>query len=80
MIKYLARRQCPKCRHSFIVMLLAHGSQMRTINGFCGNCDHFIKWQLIQGKASKPNRSVRRQTTIPIIFESGKKVEVLVYD
>jgi hypothetical protein len=80
MIKYLARRPCAKCQHSFIVMLVTHGPRLRTINGFCGNCDHSIKWQLVRGKASRPNFNVRKQTIVPIIFESDKKVEVPTHD
>jgi hypothetical protein len=81
MIKYLARRQCPKCRHSFIIMLLTLSSQMRTINGFCGHCDHSIKWRLIQRKVfAKPNYNARKQIIARLILENENKVEVPAYD
>src|SRR5947208_2919602 len=48
MIKYLAKRRCPKCSYSFIVMLLEHCRRMHTVNGFCGHCDHSIMWHLIR--------------------------------
>jgi hypothetical protein len=35
---------------------------------------------LIRGKASRPNFNVRKQTIVPIIFESDKKVEVPTHD
>jgi len=62
MIKYLAKRRCPKCSYSFIVMLLEHGRRMQTVNGFCGHCDHSIMWQLIRGEASMDSRSSVRIT------------------
>jgi len=62
MIKYLAKRRCPKCSYSFVVMLLEHGRRMQTVNGFCGHCDHSIMWQLIRGEASMDSRSSVRIT------------------
>src|SRR5436309_15779019 len=62
MIKYLAKRRCPKCSYSFIVMLLEHGRRMHTVNGFCGHCDHSSIWQLLRGKASMDSRSTVRIT------------------
>jgi hypothetical protein len=62
-------------------MLLTLSSQMRTINGFCGHCDHSIKWRLIQRKySSKPNRNARKQIIARLILQSEKKVEVPAYD
>src|SRR5438309_11619082 len=57
MIKYLAKRRCPKCSYSFVVMLLEYGRRMQTFDGFCGHCDHSIMWQLIRGEASMDSRS-----------------------
>jgi hypothetical protein len=54
---------------------------MRTINGFCGHCDHSIKWRLIQKKVSaKPNCIARKQIIARLILPSENKVEVPIYD
>jgi hypothetical protein len=51
MIKYLVTRRCPKCFCDFVIVLLDRSSSVRSINGFCGNCDHRINWRLIRKKA-----------------------------
>jgi hypothetical protein len=62
-------------------MLLTLSSQMRTINGFCGHCDHSIKWRLFERKFSaKPNCNPRKQIIARLILESENKIEVPAYD
>ena len=83
MIKYLANRRCPKCRCSFIVMLLTYNSKIRMVNGFCGKCDHSFKWQLILGNVSMyPKRRMQNQTVSPIVVASDQatKLEVKAHD
>jgi hypothetical protein len=57
MIKYLANRKCPRCHRTFIVVLLDRSLWVKSVNGFCGVCDHSISWQLIRGNAAIESRS-----------------------
>lgn len=73
MIKYLNNRKCPKCRSSVIVMLLRLSSQISTLNGICGSCDHSIKWFIIRGNATADqNINIRNETTAAPNFENGQ--------
>jgi len=73
MIKYLKNRECPKCRSSVIVMLVRFSSQMSTINGICGSCDHSIKWLIIRGTATTAKQvNLHNKIIEPPHFENGQ--------
>jgi len=73
MIKYLNNRECPKCRSSVIVMLLRFSSQISTVNGICGSCDHSMKWLIIRGNATAAKKvNLRNETIAPPNFENGQ--------
>jgi hypothetical protein len=72
MIKYLNNRECPKCRSSVTVMLVRFSSQVSTINGICGSCDHSLKWLIIRGNATTAKQAnLRNKTIAPPHFENG---------
>jgi hypothetical protein len=61
MIRYLRKRKCPKCLCDFVVFLLDRSSRIQSVNGFCGNCDHCINWQLIHKRTFAVRAKKARQ-------------------
>jgi hypothetical protein len=56
MISYLRKRKCPNCFCDFVIVLVDRSSHIQSVNGFCGNCDYCINWQLIQkGSRARAN-------------------------
>ena len=51
-LKYLRKRQCPKCRATVVTMLLKYSPTMSAINAICRICDHSLKWLILRGNAS----------------------------
>jgi hypothetical protein len=51
-LKYLKKRQCPKCRATVVTMFLRYSSTMSAINAICRKCDHSLKWLILRGNAS----------------------------
>lgn len=74
MIKYLNNRECPKCHSRVIVMLLRISSQISTVNGICGSCDHSMKWLIIRGNATATNLNLRNQTIATPDYKNGQAI------
>src|SRR5262249_60371612 len=66
MIKYLIERNCPKCSGEFVVVLLRRTPWMQSINGFCGDCDYCIEWNLIRKKTFPAHQTTERKAVVSL--------------
>jgi hypothetical protein len=54
-------------------MLLRISSQISTVNGICGSCDHSMKWLIIRGNATAAtNLDLRNETIAPPDYKDGQ--------
>ena len=56
-------------------MLLRFSSQISTVNGICGRCDHSIKWFIIRNiSTANKDVSLRNETMAQPNFKNGRAI------